>query len=71
MAYDYNKLRGKIIEKYGSSSAFAKAFPMSERTLSLKLTSKRSWTQNQIMRACELLDITQCEVCDYFFTPKV
>lgn len=71
MAYDYSKLRGRIIEKYGSCGAFAKVFPMSERTLSLKLTCKRSWSQKQIMRACELLDIEQQEMPDYFFKQKV
>lgn len=71
MAYDYSKLRGRIIEKYGSCGAFAKVFPMSERTLSLKLTCKRSWSQKQIMRACELLDIEQQEMPEYFFKQKV
>lgn len=71
MAYDYSKLRGRIIEKYGSCGAFAKVFPMSERTLSLKLTCKRSWSQKQIVRACELLDIEQCDMPDYFFKQKV
>lgn len=71
MSYDYGKLRGRIIEKYGTSGAFASVFPMSERTLSLKMTCKRSWSQNQIARACELLDIQQHEMPDYFFTQKV
>lgn len=71
MAYDYSKLRGRIIEKYGSLGAFAKVFPMSERTLSLKMNCKRSWSQKQIARACELLDIAQYEMPDYFFKQKV
>lgn len=71
MAYDYSKLRGRIVEKYGSCAAFAKAFPMSERTLSLKLTGKRSWSQKQIVRACELLCISQHDMPDYFFKQKV
>lgn len=71
MAYDYSKLRGRIIEKYGSCAAFAKDFPMSERTLSLKMSSKRSWSQKQIARACELLEIEQNEMPEYFFKKKV
>lgn len=71
VAYEYGKLRGRIIEKFGTSGAFAKAFPMSERTLSLKMNSKRSWSQKQMARACELLEIAQHEMSDYFFTQKV
>lgn len=71
MAYDYGKLRGRIVEKFGTNGAFARAIPMSERTLSLKMNSKRSWSQKQMARVCELLDISQHEVSDYFFTQKV
>ena len=71
MAYDYSKLRGRIIENFGSCAAFAHIFPMSERTLSLKLTCKRSWSQRQIVRACELLEIDQCDMPEYFFKLKV
>lgn len=37
MAFDYSKLKGRIIEKYNSQSSFANAMEWSERTLSLKL----------------------------------
>ena len=40
MAFNYSKLRGRIIEKYGSQSDFAKAFGCSDRTLSLKMNGK-------------------------------
>ena len=69
--FDYSRLRGRIVEKYGSNAAFAKAFPMSERTLSLKLTCKQGWSQAQIMQACDLLDIPYVDIPDYFFKPKV
>lgn len=71
MAYDYSKLRGRIIEKFGTSTAFAKAFPMSERTLSLKMNCKRNWSQKQIERACEMLSIERLEMPEYFFAQKV
>ena len=38
MAFDYSKLKGRIIEKYDSQSSFANAMEWSERTLSLSLT---------------------------------
>lgn len=40
MAYDYRKLRGRIIEKYGTLKDFAIEMNWSERTLSLKMNCK-------------------------------
>ena len=37
MAFDYSKLRGKIIELFGTQACFAAAMGWSERTLSLKM----------------------------------
>ena len=37
MAFDYSKLRGKIVEKFGTQTEFSKAMNLSERTMSLKL----------------------------------
>ena len=45
MAFDYRKLRGKIVEKYGSQSEFSVVMGLSERTLSLKMNSKVPWKQ--------------------------
>ena len=71
MPYDYSKLRGKIVEIFGSNGAFAKVFPMSERTLSKKMTGKVGWSQKQMKRACELLSIEEQELPAYFFKQKV
>ena len=38
MCFDYSKLRGRIIEKFGNQSKFAVAMGWSERTMSLKIT---------------------------------
>ena len=45
MAFDYSKLKGKIVEVFGTQSNFAKAVGMSERTLSCKLNNKIPFTQ--------------------------
>lgn len=71
MPYDYSKLRGKIVEIFGSNGAFAKVFPMSERTLSKKMTGKVGWSQKQMKRACELLGIEEQDLPAYFFKQKV
>lgn len=71
MAFNYNKLRGRIIEKYGSQSVFAKDFGCSERTLSLKMTGKRPWKQAEILKAIKLLGLSEDDIQDYFFTLEV
>ena len=71
MAYDYKKLSGKIIEKFGTRQSFATAMGWSERTLSLKMNCKVYWKQPEIIKASELLEIPSNEVMDYFFTKNV
>lgn len=67
MGYNYDKLRGKIREKFKTESAFALAIAMSTRTLSLKLNGERDWRQAEIDRACELLDVKREDIPYYFF----
>lgn len=71
LAFDYSKLRGRIVERFGVQSAFAFALKMSESTLSGRLTNKSYFTAEEIVKACELLDIALSEVNEYFFTLKV
>lgn len=71
MAFDYSKLRGRIIEIFASQSAFAKAMHWSEKTLSLKMTGKRFWKQTDICKAIELLHIDEADIPLYFFATKV
>lgn len=68
MAYDYRKLIGRIIEKFGSRAAFAKAANTSERTLSGKLNNKSRLTQDDIAHWSKLLEIPESDVYSYFFT---
>lgn len=71
MAFDYSRLRGRIVEKYGCQRSFAEAFPISERSLSLKLNSVVFFKQPEINRACEMLDISRDEIPSYFFVQEV
>lgn len=71
MAYDYRKLRGKIIEKYGTLKDFAVDMQWSDRTLSLKMNCKVFWKQPEITKAAKLLDIPSDEVMEYFFNQTV
>lgn len=64
---DYRKLRGKIIEIFGTQGRFALELGVSENTLSDKLNCKRDFTSKQMIKACELLDISLTEMSEYFF----
>jgi hypothetical protein len=65
--YKYNKLRGRIVEKYGSQKMFAKAFGIAENSMCLKLTGKTQFTQEDIEKAAKLLDIDRRDYGNYFF----
>lgn len=71
MPYDYSELNGRIIVVFGTRGAFAYAMGVSERTLSLKMNGKVPWKQNEIAKACELLEIPEHNIPLYFFTLKV
>ena len=71
MTFDYSKLRGRIVEKYGTQQAFAKEMDWSERTLSLKMSGQRAWKQMDICKAVSLLQIDASEIPAYFFVVKV
>ena len=66
----YAKLKGRIVEKFGSQAAFAVALGWREALLSAKLNNKSQWTFSEVMKACELLDITPNEAHLYFFCDK-
>ncbi len=71
MSYDYSRLKGKIIEKYGSNAKFAEDMEWSERTLSLKLNNKVAWKQPEIVKAIGLLSLDENDITGYFFKLKV
>ena len=69
--FDYSALRGKIIEKFGSQKDFASALGLSERSLSMKLNNKVYFTQDEMSKTAQLLDVKIGKLKEYFFTPKV
>lgn len=70
MAYDYTKLRGRIKERFGTETAFAKAIHMNRTSLSLRLTGIREFTQSQILLFASALGIAPNEIGEYFFATK-
>lgn len=71
MAFDYSKLRGRIVEKFDTQGAFAKAIGLSQRSLSLKLQGKLFFRQDEIERAINLLCIKPEDIDKYFFAQNV
>lgn len=71
MKYNYSKLKGRIVEKCGKRSSFAKDMGLSERSLSCKLNNRNNWKQDEIVKAMEILDIAPEQLIEYFFALKV
>lgn len=71
MKFDFNALKAKMIEKYGSQSQFAEAFGTSENTMSRKMQSKTPFSRDDIVRICDMLNIPKDQIGYYFFTEKV
>ncbi|SKA13516.1 Protein of unknown function [Pilibacter termitis] len=71
MSYDYSKLLGKIVEKYGTQYNFSVAMELSERTISLKLNGKVRWKDEEIYKATKLLNLNVADIPKYFFKEKV
>lgn len=68
--YDYRKLLGKIKEQLGCNANLALKMKISERTISLKLNSKIDFKQTEISEICNILDIPDQEIPNYFFKSK-
>ena len=69
--YNYDKLSGKIVERFKTQADFAKAIGLSERSISLKLNGKLGWKQQEMAKSCELLGIEVEEIGSYFFNLRV
>lgn len=68
MKFNFRKLRGKIIEKYGSIENFSKAYGKSKQAVSMKLNNKIAISSEDIIKMSKMLDINRDEIGDYFFT---
>ena len=71
MIYNYAKLRGRMAEMNFTQEKLAAEMGISARSLSLKLNGVRKCTQQDIVLACDALEIPHDEIPIYFFTPLV
>lgn len=68
---DYSKLRGKIIEVFGSQSKFADAMEMTLTGINQRLNGKIQWKTPEMVKACNLLHIELADAWMYFFVEKL
>lgn len=69
--YNYNALRGRIREICGTQETFARCIRISPTSLSQKLNNATRFTQTEINRACQVLNIDDVDIKRYFFTSSV
>lgn len=70
MRFDFSRLRGRIIEKFGSCEAFAAAMGRSKVWLSSRLNNAVQWRSAEIRQAAELLEIPEEEIPRFFLVRK-
>ncbi len=69
--FDYSKLRGRIVEKYGSQRQFADKVGVSEQTITSKMNGRVAISQEDVVTWSELLDIEAVDIGAYFFAYKL
>lgn len=70
--FNSRKLRGKIVEKFGSISAFSKKMNVSEVSVHKFLSGKSDWNRSRLVEASNLLEVSSPEeFSDLFFALKV
>ena len=71
MAYNTERLKGLIIDKYGTRQAFCKAIGMRPSTLSKRLKDGRDWRGSSLIKAVRALQIPDEKIDYYFFDLRV
>lgn len=66
--FEYNKLRGRIVEKFGTIDSFSKELNISKVQLSKKLNGRAGISQSDIITWSNMLDIDTNDIGIFFFT---
>lgn len=64
----YAFLRGEIKKKYNTEAQFATALGISQQSLSSKLHSKTSFSQKEMKKIINILDLNEIDTCKCFFS---
>ena len=65
--YKYAKLRGRIVEKTGTQAKLAEELGVSLVSVNKKLKGITSFSQKDIVKWSNILDIDKSEIPVYFF----
>lgn len=68
---NYNKLRGRIVEMFGSQKRFSDKITLSEQSITAKLNGRSDFSQEDILRWSNALNIDKSEIGTYFFETKL
>lgn len=71
MAKDFNKLIGRIYEKFGTRVSFCEAIGKTPEWLSRRLNNQTEFDANEMILVTDALEIDPQELHLYFFTPQV
>ena len=69
--FEYSKLKGRIREVCNSDTNFASKMELNRSTVSSKLNNRSEFTQDEIKRACKILNIPPEKIGEYFFRESV
>lgn len=67
LEFKCDKLVGRIVEKFKTRENFAAKVPMSVPTLINKLNGSVDFKRKEMLRFCELLDISLEQLPDFFY----
>ncbi|MDD3369233.1 MAG: DUF739 family protein [Lachnospiraceae bacterium] len=67
MPFKYKKLRGRIVELYGTQEKFAEEIGISTTTMSKKMKCKSGFSQADMRKWADKLYIKTTEYGEYFF----
>ena len=67
MNFIHNKLKGRIIEILGSNQAFIQKMKISNASFYGKINGEKEFTDEEIYKACKILQINPTDVYEYFF----
>jgi Helix-turn-helix. len=71
LSYDYRKLRGKIKEVCGTQDAFSEKLGIGRVSLSQRLNNQLEFSQDEMLKSCDILGIQMEDLPSYFFTTNV
>lgn len=70
LKFDFSRLQGRIVEKFGTRGRFAEAMGLSDGQMSDRLNNRVYMDGAEITQAADLLGIPGEEIHAFFLTPK-